>query len=85
MRLRVQLIRWPRRAVVLTDTADPKCPLCNGDGGISRDYGDPETGEYAGTDWEPCICWDGTRRWVLLPMPRWFRRTSTHYSDEPSF
>ncbi|CAL9549869.1 hypothetical protein [Streptomyces sp. enrichment culture] len=50
MRLRVQLVHWSRRAVILTDTPDPKCPLCDGDGGISRDYGDPETGEYAGTD-----------------------------------
>ncbi|KJK38965.1 hypothetical protein UK15_13540 [Streptomyces variegatus] len=86
MRLRIQLTHWPRRALTLTDTPDPKCPLCDGDGGIGHHYGDPETGEYAGTDWEPCTCWDDTRRWVLLPLPYWFRRTTpSFYSDEPPF
>ncbi|MFJ2199405.1 hypothetical protein [Streptomyces violaceusniger] len=76
IRLRIQLTTWPRRALVLTDTPRPDCPGCDGDGGTAHDYGD-HTGEYAGTDWEPCTCWDETRRWTLLPLPRrprWLRR-----------
>ncbi|MFF4350877.1 hypothetical protein [Streptomyces sp. NPDC001530] len=84
-RLRIQRTHWPRPALVLTDTPRPNCPQCDGDGGTGRDYGDPETGEYAGTDWEPCTCWDETRRWVLLPLPRWHRRTPPGYSNEPPF
>ncbi|MEU1941632.1 hypothetical protein ABZ554_04015 [Streptomyces sp. NPDC020125] len=76
-RLRIQHTTWPRRALILTDTPRPDCPGCDGDGGTEHDYGDYETGEYAGTDWEPCTCWDETRRWTLLPLPRrprWPRR-----------
>lgn len=95
-RLRVRVTDWPRRALVLTDTPAPDCPDCEGEGAIEFDYGDPETGEYDGTDWEPCACWDDTRRWVLLPLPRlprWLRRRRTvrdpwgpdGYSNEPPF
>ncbi|MFJ4524489.1 hypothetical protein ACIP4Y_26680 [Streptomyces sp. NPDC088810] len=86
IRLRIQLTHWPRRALVLTDTPHPDCPECDGDGGIGNAYGDPETGEYAGTDWEPCTCWNETRRWVLLPLPRSLRRTRPDgYTTEPPF
>ncbi|MEU2440130.1 hypothetical protein ABZ595_28700 [Streptomyces rubradiris] len=84
-RLRLRVEPWPRRVLILTDTPRPACPECEGDGGIGYDYGDPETGEYAGTDWEPCTCWDDTRRWVLLPLPRRPRRTPPGYSAEPPF
>ncbi|MFD8383959.1 hypothetical protein ACFV2X_36525 [Streptomyces sp. NPDC059679] len=76
-RLRIQLSTWPRRSLVLTDTPRPNCRECDGDGGIESFYGDYETGEYAGSDWDPCDCWDENRRWTLLPLPRlprWLRR-----------
>ncbi|WP_421110848.1 hypothetical protein [Streptomyces sp. NEAU-S77] len=88
-RLRIQHISWPRRALILTDTPRPDCGNCDGDGGTAHDYGDYETGEYAGTDWEPCPCWDETRRWTLLPLPRlprWLRRQHTDvdpWADSP--
>ncbi|QJT07042.1 hypothetical protein G9272_25205 [Streptomyces asoensis] len=95
-RLRIRVTGWPRRALVLTDTPAPDCPDCAGDGGIEHDYGDYETGEYAGTEWEPCHCWNENRRMVLLPLPRrprWLRRHgngrdpwgSDDYSNEPPF
>lgn len=92
MRPRLTCTTWPRPAVVLTDTPRPRCPDCRGEGGHAYDYGD-HNGEYAGTDWEPCPCWDDTRRWTLLPLPR-LRRLSARwrdprgtggYSDEPPF
>ncbi|WP_267243049.1 hypothetical protein [Streptomyces sp. PR69] len=76
-RLRIQLATWPRPALILTDTPRPYCQHCDGIGGIEHHYGDYDTGEYVGTDWEPCDCWNETRRWLLLPLPRlprWLRR-----------
>jgi hypothetical protein len=95
LRLRLQrpLTGWnDRRALVLTDTPRPDCPDCHGEGGHAYDYGD-HTGEYAGTEWDPCPCWDETRRWTLLRLPRIPRRHRTErdpwgangYSDEPPF
>ncbi|MEU2954510.1 hypothetical protein [Streptomyces xanthochromogenes] len=90
MRLRLQLTGWNRRTLVLTDSPRPDCPRCEGNGGSAYDYGDHE-GEYAGTDWDPCTCWDETRRWTLpLPRrPRWLRRRHTGRdpwaTDEPPF
>ncbi|GGU24109.1 hypothetical protein GCM10010289_52100 [Streptomyces violascens] len=89
MRLRLQLIGWSRRTLILTDTPRPDCPDCAGDGAIGCDYGDYD-GEYAGTDWEPCGCWTEWRR-TLLPLPRLprlLRRRGDHrdpWSDEPPF
>ncbi|MFF8903374.1 hypothetical protein [Streptomyces olivaceoviridis] len=96
MRLRIQRATWPGNALILTDTPRPDCPDCEGVGGFEHDYGDYRTGEYAGTDWEPCPCWNEHRRWTLMPLPRrphWLRRRTTHrdpwapagYSDEPPF
>ncbi|MFI9602738.1 hypothetical protein ACIHCX_23305 [Streptomyces sp. NPDC052043] len=95
-RLRVQLAHWPRRALILTDTPRSDCPICDGVGGIEREYGDYDTGEYAGSDWDPCDCWNENHRWLLLPLPRlprWLHRRhrdadpwALHgYSDEPPF
>ncbi|MFK0109310.1 hypothetical protein [Streptomyces sp. NPDC091217] len=92
-RLRIQVTCWPRYALVLTDTPDPDYSMCEGDGGFEHDYGDYETGEYAGTDWEPCTCWNEQHRWLLLPLPHrphWLRRGvdpwgPSDYSDEPPF
>ncbi|MFF7330661.1 hypothetical protein [Streptomyces sp. NPDC008150] len=67
MRLRLQIITWPRRALVLADTPRPDCPDCEGAGGTEWDYGD-EQGEYAGTEWEPCGCFTG-RTCFLFPLP----------------
>ncbi|MEU9174101.1 hypothetical protein AB0D34_41130 [Streptomyces sp. NPDC048420] len=95
IRLRIQVAHWPRRALILTDTPRPDCRDCEGEGGFEYDYGD-HTGEYAGTDWEPCGCWNESRRWALLPLPRrpqWLRRRDggrdpwarDGYSNEPPF
>ncbi|MGM9386144.1 hypothetical protein [Streptomyces antibioticus] len=95
MRLRIRVTHQPRRALVLTDTPRPNCPDCRGEGGTEQHYGD-HTGEYAGTDWDVCPCWDDTRRTVLLPLPhrpRWLRRHTQYrdpwapagYSDKPPF
>lgn len=82
MRLRIKVTHCPRRALALADTPRPDCPTCAGWGGISHDYGDPETGEYAGTDWQPCPCWT---QWALrlLPLPRPFRHRTP--DSEPPF
>ncbi|MFE1547383.1 hypothetical protein [Streptomyces sp. NPDC058718] len=92
MRLRIRIAHWPRRTLILADTPRPDCPDCSGEGGWNRDYGDYETGEYAGTEWDPCHCWNEDRRWPLLPLPRLPRRRHPHtdpwsheYSDEPPF
>lgn len=92
LRLHIQRTALPRNALILTDTPRPDCRNCDG---IPHDYGDPATGEYAGTDWEPCDCWTGWRM-LLLPLPRlprWLCRRGTGrdpwapggYSDEPPF
>ncbi|MBY8888037.1 hypothetical protein K7472_24815 [Streptomyces sp. PTM05] len=70
IRLRIQRAVWPRPALILTDTPRPGCPQCDGDGGIEWPYGDYETGEYAGSEWEPCGCWNERLRWTLMPLPR---------------
>jgi hypothetical protein len=90
----LQVTGYPRRVLVLTDTPRPHCPQCYGIGGIEYPYGD-ENGDYAGSDWDPCDCWNENRRWLLpLPhRPRWLRRRNTGrdpwgpggYSDEPPF
>ncbi|MGW0945187.1 hypothetical protein ACWD4O_21915 [Streptomyces sp. NPDC002623] len=96
LRLRIRVADWPRRALILTDTPRPDCPNCRGEGGNAYDYGDYETGEYAGTEWDPCPCSDDTRRMTLLPLPRrprWLRRRTDGrdpwapdgYSSEPPF
>lgn len=92
IRLRIQVATWPRRALILTDTPRPDCSDCDGVGGIEHEYGHPETGEYDGSRWEPCHCWNETRRWTLLPLParpRWLRRHRTPVdpwaSNEPPF
>ncbi|MFF1721971.1 hypothetical protein [Streptomyces sviceus] len=95
IRLRIQVAHWPRRVLVLTDTPRPNCRDCEGEGGFAYDYGD-HTGEYAGSDWEPCGCWNENQRWFLLPLPRrprWLRRLKAApdpwgpggYSNEPPF
>ncbi|MGW1517570.1 hypothetical protein [Streptomyces sp. NPDC002287] len=90
-RYRIQLRDWSRRALILTDTPNPHCPDCQGEGGHNRDYGDYDPGEYAGTEWEPCPCWDENRHWVLFTLPRLPRRRRPGadpwggYSDDPPF
>ncbi|MFB6895828.1 hypothetical protein [Streptomyces hydrogenans] len=82
-RLRFRLTDWPRRALVLTDTPRPDCTECRGEGGFNRDYGDYETGDYAGTEWDPCDCWDENRRRILLPLPRLSRRRTQPTDLDP--
>ncbi|MBZ4322492.1 hypothetical protein [Streptomyces huiliensis] len=93
-RLRLSITHCSGRALILTDTPRPDCDNCGGAGGIASDYGDYDTGEYAGTDWEPCPCWT---QWCirLLPLSRLSRRLRRRgagrspwadgYSDEPPF
>ncbi|MBT1183512.1 hypothetical protein HET69_05685 [Streptomyces sp. CJ_13] len=88
MRPRIHHSMWPRPALILTDTPDPNCVDCQGQGGHNHDYGDHDTGEYSGTEWESCHCWDETRRWTLLPLPRLSRPKQASpdpWSDEPPF
>ncbi|MET8974344.1 hypothetical protein ABZX85_01870 [Streptomyces sp. NPDC004539] len=85
-RLRLRVVDWPRYAVAVVDTPRPGCPLCHGTGGHTWDYGNPETGEYEGSDFEPCTCWNDLYRRILLPLPRRLRRTPPGgYSNEPPF
>jgi hypothetical protein len=70
-RLRVQVVRWPRRAVAVIDTPRPGCLLCHGNGGHggpSAGYDDPE-GWHDHFDFELCTCWNSELRIVLLPLP----------------
>ncbi|WP_030417337.1 hypothetical protein [Streptomyces sp. NRRL S-1448] len=88
LRLRIQRATWPRPALILTDTPHPDCRYCEGDGGIEHEYGHPETDEYDGSRWEPCICWNHERRWRLMPLPRLPRRhrcTPDCLCNEPPF
>ncbi|MFE8944020.1 hypothetical protein [Streptomyces sp. NPDC007856] len=90
IRLRFQVVGYPRRALALTDTPRPDCPECEGIGGIETYYGDYDTGEYAGSDWDPCDCWTEWRI-VLFPLPRLPRQLRRRvdyrdpWSDEPPF
>ncbi|MFD4907514.1 hypothetical protein [Kitasatospora purpeofusca] len=89
-RMRLRFNPWPRPTIELTDTPDPKCQVCDGYGGWPEDYGHPETGEYAGTEWWDCTCWNAYRVRRLLRLPGWlahllFGWTSPTYSTEPPF
>ncbi|MFF5535562.1 hypothetical protein ACFY71_24280 [Streptomyces cinerochromogenes] len=85
LRLRLKVLGCPRRALALTDTPRPDCPECAGSGAIESFYGDYDTGEYAGSDFDFCDCWTAWSK-TLLPLPRWPRRTPPGgYSDEPPF
>ncbi|MFJ7422705.1 hypothetical protein ACIQXD_29500 [Streptomyces uncialis] len=87
-RLRLRTAHHDRRMLVLTDTARPSCTTCRGEGGWEHDYGHPETGEYDGTDWAYCACWQPHRTWRLLRLPRSPRRRRPQedgFSDEPPF
>ncbi|MEU8487414.1 hypothetical protein [Streptomyces sp. NPDC048641] len=87
LRLRLQIVGCPRRAIALSDTPLPDCATCEGAGGIESYY---DTGEYAGSDWDLCPCWTG-HQWLVLPLPRrprWTRRTAPvrdPWADEPPF
>lgn len=94
IRLRLKVIDWPHRALAIVDTPRPDCPDCDGEGGHEYDYGD-HNGEYAGTEWDPCPCWNEWRM-VLMPLPRlprWLHRRGNDrdpwapdgYSNEPPF
>ncbi|MER7847314.1 hypothetical protein ABTZ03_25585 [Kitasatospora sp. NPDC096077] len=91
MRLRLQYNPWPRPALHLADTPNPKCPLCQGAGGWADDYGDYDTGEYAGTEYVTCGCWNPDRTRRLLPVPHWIAHRwldqpdESAYSTEPPF
>ncbi|GAA3371145.1 hypothetical protein GCM10020367_20630 [Streptomyces sannanensis] len=77
--------RWDRPALVLTDTPRPACTQCRGEGGWNEDHGHPETGEYDGTEWIICPCWEPNVTWRVLPLPHRSRRPSWPVSDEPPF
>ncbi|TXJ82077.1 hypothetical protein E2C11_10125 [Streptomyces lavendulae] len=82
MRLRIRVTNRPRRALALIDTPRPDCPLCHGTGGHAWEYTTPD-GEYDGSDFEPCTCWNDTWHLTLLPLPH--RTPPGGYSNEPPF
>jgi hypothetical protein len=90
-RLRLKFHDWPRPELRLQDSPRPGCRGCLGAGGWTRDYGHPETGEYDGTEFDPCACWDPWRAPVLtIPIPHWAARRwcgwrEPEYSTEPPF
>ncbi|MET9671578.1 hypothetical protein ABZY68_00580 [Streptomyces sp. NPDC006482] len=84
LRLRIRRTDWPRPALILTDTPHPDCPDCLGMGGHAYDYGD-ESGEYAGTEWDPCLCWDEERRSLGADQNTDPWAPTGGYSDEPPF
>ncbi|MFJ5883252.1 hypothetical protein [Kitasatospora cineracea] len=88
-RLRLRYRAEHRPLLVLTDTPDPKCPECRGEGGWVEDHGDG-TGAYAGTDAYPCTCWNPDHPERQVPIPRWIARrlfgwTEPFHSNEPPF
>ncbi|MFF2805757.1 hypothetical protein ACFVT2_01000 [Streptomyces sp. NPDC058000] len=84
--MRIRRTYRPRPALILTDTPRPDCWACNGDGGHTCHSVHLATGTYTGSHWAPCLCWDNTRRWRLLPLPRALLRTPPgSYSNEPPF
>ena len=64
---------WPTRGLYLVDTPRRTCRHCEGHGGWGPDYAGTD-GEYGGTDWIPCTCWDPALAVRVLPLPRWTRR-----------
>ncbi|MEV0187512.1 hypothetical protein AB0I39_03105 [Kitasatospora purpeofusca] len=70
-RLRLHFSPWPRPTIELADTPNPNCRDCDGAGGWAEDYGDHDTGEYAGTDYVHCSCWDPDRVRCLFAVPGW--------------
>ncbi|MFB7946311.1 hypothetical protein ACFC6L_15485 [Kitasatospora phosalacinea] len=87
--LRVHYRADHRPLLVLADTPRPRCPECRGEGGWAYDYGD-ENGEYAGTEYVPCTCWDPDHPERSVTVPRWIARRffgwrEPVYSSEPPF
>ncbi len=62
-------------------------------GGWAEDYGDYDTGEYAGTEDVVCGCWDDQLLSAAWRVPRWIARRflgwtppgAAGYSTEPPF
>ena len=69
LRLRIRYTAWPRPALELTDTPRPDCLDCEGAGGWNEPRTAPN-GDFDGMEWIPCICWDPSKSWFLLPIPR---------------
>ncbi|MGW3042479.1 hypothetical protein ACWC9T_21130 [Kitasatospora sp. NPDC001159] len=83
-RLRLRYTTWPRPAIHLTDTPNPKCFDCDGIGSWAEET------EYEGPEYIHCGCWDPGRTRHLLPVPRWIARrwlgwAEPVYSAEPPF
>ncbi|MEU1418658.1 hypothetical protein [Kitasatospora sp. NPDC005751] len=88
-RMRLRFNPWPHPAIELTDAPNPKCPDCDGEGEWTEDFADAD-GEYGGSEYWHCMCWDPGRARRLLPIPRWiahrlFGWTPPIYSTEPPF
>ncbi|MFJ8624251.1 hypothetical protein ACIRD3_15580 [Kitasatospora sp. NPDC093550] len=90
-RLRPQYVTWPRPAIHLADTPNPKCAECVGVGRVWTEYQSPfDTSEHAGSEIVHCGCWRFGRTRRLLTIPRWIARrwlgwTEPGYSTEPPF
>ncbi|MFJ9441950.1 hypothetical protein ACIRRH_08760 [Kitasatospora sp. NPDC101235] len=88
-RMRMRFNPWPDPVIELADTADPKCPDCDGVGEWAEEFTD-DGGEDGGFEYLHCACWDPGRVRRLLPVPRWIARalfgwTPPTYSTEPPF
>lgn len=89
LRLRPHYTDWPRPRLELTESPDPNCPHCFGEGGLLYGYVDWETGECDGES-EPCSCWNPFHTWRIVNVPRWAARRwlgwrEPVYSEEPPF
>jgi len=85
-RLRLRRAMFPTPGIELAEVADPRCPVCRGEGGWEQNY--QLADGHGGVETVLCDCWDPGRRWLLLRVPtrvglRWWRHAGG--VDQPPF
>lgn len=83
LRLRYEDFTNRRAAITLVDSPRPKCPTCKGTGWEQIDWPEAATGEYGGTEYLECECWDPEFFLRLIPVPRRLDRLRPGYTDYP--